>query len=247
MRLSVVIPAYNEANRLPSTLVEIVGYLSDHSQWLPAEILVVDDGSTDDTAPVVNRAETADGVTVTCMVHSHNRGKGAAVRTGFAASRGSSILLCDADLATPIEELELLARAFTGGAAIGSRAIDRSRIERPQPRYRDLMGRVFNLAVRTLAVRGIRDSQCGFKLFDGDLGRRIAAVQRIDGFAFDVEILLLVRTWGREVREVPVRWRHVDESRVRAVTHSADMLLDLIRIGCWRVTGRIGREPSDAR
>jgi len=247
MRLSVVIPAYNEANRLPSTLVEIVRYLSDHSQWLPAEILVVDDGSRDETAAVVNRAETADGVTLNCLVHSHNRGKGAAVRTGFAASRGSFILLCDADLATPIGELEHLAKGCAGGAAIGSRAIDRSRIERPQPRYRDLMGRVFNLAVQTLAVRGIRDSQCGFKLFDGDLGRRIAAVQRIDGFAFDVEILLLARAWGREVQEVPVRWRHVDESRVQAVTHSADMLIDLMRIGWWRVTGRIGREPSDAQ
>jgi glycosyltransferase involved in cell wall biosynthesis len=247
MRLSVVIPAYNEAKRLPSTLVGIVRYLSDHSQWLPAEILVVDDGSRDETAAVVNRTESADGITLTCLVHSQNRGTGAAVRTGFAASRGGSILLCDADLATPIEELERLAQAFTGGAAIGSRAIDRSRIERRQPRYRDLMGRVFNLAVRTLAVRGIRDSQCGFKLFDGDLGRKIAAVQRIDGFAFDVEMLLLVRAWGREVQEVPVRWRHVDESRVQAVSHSADMMIDLIRIGWWRASGRVGREPTEPR
>jgi len=247
MRLSVVIPAYNEVNRLPSTLVEIVRFLDGRSRWLPAEILVVDDGSSDGTAAVVNRAETVDNITLTCLIHDRNRGKGAAVRTGFAASRGAAILLCDADLATPIEELDRLAACFAGSAAIGSRAIDRSRIERRQPRYRDLMGRVFNLAVRTLAVSGIRDSQCGFKLFDGDLGRRIAAVQRIDGFAFDVEMLLLVRVWGGEVQEVPVRWRHVDESRVQAVTHSADMLLDLLRIGWWRATGRIGRLPADAR
>ncbi len=109
------------------------------------------------------------------------------------------------------------------------------------------MGRVFNLAVRTLAVHGILDTQCGFKLFDGDLGRRIAAVQQIDGFAFDVEILLLVRAWGREVREVPVRWRHVEESRVQPVAHSADMFIDLVRIAWWRCTGRIGRDAPARR
>ncbi len=247
MRLSVVIPAYNEANRLPPTLVEIVRYLSDHPRWMPAEILVVDDGSRDSTAAVVRNTATRAGITIECLVHGRNLGKGAAVRTGFAAARGDAILLCDADLATPIEELDELGRNFTAGAVIGSRAIDRSRIESPQPRYRDLMGRVFNLAVRTLAVPGIRDTQCGFKLFDGDLGRRIAAVQRIDGFAFDVEILLLVRAWDREVREVPVRWRHIEESRVQPVAHSADMFIDLMRIAWWRCTGRIGRDAPARR
>lgn len=244
MRLSVVIPAYNEARRLPSTLVEIVRYLSANPTWLPAEILVVDDGSRDETAAVVRRSAGADGVTLECLIHNRNRGKGAAVRTGFAAARGAAILLCDADLATPIEELEALGRKLNGGAAIGSRAIDRSRIERRQPRYRDLMGRVFNLAVQILAVPGIRDTQCGFKLFDGDLGRRIAAAQRLDGFAFDVEILVLVRTWGHGLHEVPVRWRHMDESRVRPVTHSVDMFLDLLRVGWWRFSGRIGRPAA---
>ena len=241
MRLSVVIPAFNEASRLPSTLVEIVRYLSENPKWLPAEVLVVDDGSRDETAAVVRRSAGADGIAINCLTHNHNRGKGAAVRTGFAAARGRAILLCDADLATPIEELDILDRNLTDGAAIGSRAIDRSRIERPQPRYRDLMGRVFNVAVQSLAVPGIRDTQCGFKLFNGDLGRRLAAVQRLDGFAFDVEILLLVRTWGNEVREVSVRWRHMDESRVQPVAHSFDMFIDLLRIGWWRFSGRIGR------
>ena len=247
MRLSVVIPAYNEAKRLPPTLVEIVRYLSDHPRWMPAEILVVDDGSRDSTAAVVRNTATREGITIECLVHGRNLGKGAAVRTGFAAARGDAILLCDADLATPIEELDELRRNFTDGATIGSRAIDRSRIEKPQPCYRDLMGRVFNLAVRTLAVHGILDTQCGFKLFDGDLGRRIAAVQQIDGFAFDVEFLLLVRAWGREVREVPVRWRHIEESRVQPVAHSADMFIDLVRIAWWRCTGRIGRDAPARR
>jgi len=236
MRLSVVIPSYNEARRLPSTLVEVVGFLESHPTWLPAEILVVDDGSRDQTAKVAAAADLAAGVTLRCLVHDRNRGKGAAVRTGFAAAQGEVILLCDADMATPIEEIEALNESFTGGVAIGSRAVDRSRIEQRQPRYRDLMGRTFNLVVRLLAVPGLGDTQCGFKLFDGELGRSLAAVQRIDGFAFDVELLLMARAWGRDIREVPVRWRHVEESRVQPLTHSAEMFADLLRIGWWRLT-----------
>ncbi len=243
MRLSIVIPAFNEALRLPSTLEAIIRYLNDHPRWLPVEVVVVDDGSVDETAAVVN---TIDGgrVTLRCLVHQQNRGKGAAVRTGFSAAVGEKILLCDADLATPIEELEKLDRNFSNGVAIGSRAVDRSLIEHAQPRYRDLMGRVFNLAVQTLAVRGIRDTQCGFKLFDGELGRALAAHQRIDGFAFDVELLLLAQARGRCVHEIPVRWQHVAESRVQPVIHSADMFLDLLRIGWWRCSGQIGKKPA---
>jgi len=240
MRLSVVIPSYNEARRLPSTLVEIVGFLESHPGWLPAEILVVDDGSRDQTASVAGAAALAADITLRCLVHDRNMGKGAAVRTGFGAAQGDVILLCDADMATPIEEIEALNESFTGGVAIGSRALDRSRIEQRQPRYRDLMGRTFNLAVQLLAVPGLGDTQCGFKLFDGDLGRRLAAEQRIDGFAFDVELLFLARAWGKEIREIPVRWRHVEESRVQPLAHSADMFADLLRIGWWRLTSQTG-------
>jgi dolichyl-phosphate beta-glucosyltransferase len=241
MRLSVVIPAFNEALRLPSTLTEIIRFLDGHPRWSPAEIVVVDDGSDDDTAAVVDSTVGGPGITLRCLRHTTNRGKGAAVRTGFQAAHGRSILLCDADLATPIEELDELDRHQGSGAAIGSRAVDRRRIERRQPLYRDLMGRVFNLAVQIVALPGIRDTQCGFKLFEGDLGRRLAELQRIDGFAFDVELLLLTRTQGREIRELGVRWRHVNESRVQPLTHSADMFIDLLRIGWWRCTGQIGR------
>jgi dolichyl-phosphate beta-glucosyltransferase len=241
MRLSVVVPSYNEASRLPSTLVEIVGFLTGHPRWLPAEILVVDDGSSDGTAAIAQNTALADSITLRCLIHDRNRGKGAAVRTGFGAACGDAILLCDADMSTPIEEVEALGEALAGGIAIGSRAIDRSRIERPQPRYRDFMGRTFNLAVQLLAVPGLRDTQCGFKLFDGDLGRSLAAAQKVDGFAFDVELLFLARSWGVEIHEIPVRWRHVEESRVQPVRHSADMFVDLLRIGWWRLTGTTRR------
>lgn len=245
MRLSIVVPAYNEARRLGPTIEEIIAYLEGGGAgWQPAEILVVDDGSHDGTQAVVGEVGAPDGIEVTCLVHPENRGKGAAVRTGFGASRGELILLSDADLATPVEELDRLARTATGGMVIGSRAVDRSRIEQPQPWYRDLMGRTFNLAVRLLAVGGIQDTQCGFKLVGGDLGRRLAAVQRIDGFAFDVELLTLCRAWGEEVAEIPVRWRHVEESRVQPVTHSLEMLGDLLRIGWWRLSGRLAKDPD---
>jgi len=238
MQLSVVIPAYNEARRLPSTLKEVVRFLSDHPRWLPAEIVIVDDGSSDETSAVAAAAMPADGVSIRCLSQDANRGKGAAVRRGLAASRGRNILLSDADMATPISEIDALANATDRGVAVGSRALDRARIESPQPLYRDLMGRVFNLAVRVFAIGGVADTQCGFKLFDGDLGRALAAVQRIDGFAFDVELLVWARSWGHPILEVPVRWRHVEESRVQPLAHSADMFIDLLRIFWWRITGR---------
>jgi dolichyl-phosphate beta-glucosyltransferase len=245
MRLSIVIPAYNEARRLGPTLEGIIAYLEgDGANWRPTEILVVDDGSHDGTKAVVGETTAPDGIEINCLVHPENRGKGAAVRTGFSASKGELILLCDADLATPIAELDRLAPAATGGMVIGSRAVDRSRIEQAQPWYRDLMGRTFNLAVRLLAVSGIHDTQCGFKLVDGGLGRRLAAVQQIDGFAYDVELLTLCRAWGDEVTEIPVRWRHVEESRVQPVAHSMEMLGDLLRVGWWRLSGRLADDPD---
>lgn len=239
MRLSIVIPAYDEALRLPPTLVEITRYLSGHPRWLPAEILVVDDGSRDGTAEVIRDLVTPDGISLRVLIHPENQGKGAAVRTGFAAARGEATLLCDADLSTPIEELDNLAGDPAGDIVIASRALDRDRIEERQPWYRDLMGRVFNLMVQLLAVPGIHDTQCGFKLIPGELGRRLAANQKIDGFAFDVELLARARAWGVPIREVAARWRHMDESRVQPVVHSANMFADLLRISWWRLTGQL--------
>lgn len=247
-RLSVVIPALNEASRLPPSLRAVAGYLVGNPQWMPAEIVVVDDGSGDGTAVAARAVNMVDGIDMQVFVHSENRGKGAAVRTGFAASTGEMVLLSDADLATPIEELDVLAKGIPKrGVAIGSRAVDRGLITSRQPRYRDLMGRMFNLVVRLLVFRGISDTQCGFKLFSGELARALAGVQRIEGFAYDVEHLVLAHSWGRPIREIAVRWHHVEASRVAPIRHSSQMIRDLVRIWWWRAAGRLAPPPEDGR
>jgi dolichyl-phosphate beta-glucosyltransferase len=245
-RLTVVVPAFNEANRLPESLRQIADHLRRQSHWLPAEVIVVDDGSVDGTAPAASTVPMVDDVRLEVAAHDRNRGKGAAVRTGFERSVGDRLLLCDADLASPIDQLEVLRRsADARSVVIGSRALDRSLIAIRQPSYRDMMGRTFNLAVQTLALPGIQDTQCGFKLFPGALGRALARVQRIDGFAFDVELLLLAQRWGFRLREVPVVWRHVEASRVQAVQHSTQMLGELVGLWLRRLRGRLPARPHD--
>ena len=246
-RLSIVVPALDEAGRLPASLERIAAFLAASPHWLPAEVIVVDDGSSDDTAAAAGRIRPRRGVAVRVLRHDANRGKGAATRTGMLASAGGSVLVTDADLASPIEELETLAAASgPGRVVIGSRALDRRLIAIRQPWYRDLMGRSFNLLVRTLAIPGVRDTQCGFKLFPRDTAHSLAAAQRLDGFAFDVELLVLARHWGLEVVEIPVRWRHVEASRVAPGRHSAQMLRDLLRIAWWRASAQLPAAPRES-
>ncbi len=245
-RFSVVIPAYNEAARLPRTLERVLAYLAAASPWLPAEVVVVDDGSSDETAKVAAAALRPPQVGLLVLVHPANRGKGAAVRTGFAASRGEQVLLSDADLSSPIAEVEALAAAADGrSVAIGSRAVDRSLILVRQPMYRDLMGRCFNLLARCLRLTAAHDTQCGFKLFPGPLARALAGVQQLDGFSYDVELLLLAQHWGFAVREVPVRWDHADASRVQPLRHSRHMAIDLLRLWWWRTCGKLPPAPPE--
>ncbi len=246
--LSVVIPAYNEHDRLPPSLVRIGEYLADRPRWLPADLIVVDDGSEDRTAEVAARTPLPHDIHLVVLSHEANRGKGAAVRTGFAGSSGRQILLSDADLATPFEELETLAESGPPTSVrIGSRAVNRELIFNPQPRYRDFMGRTFNLMVQTLLLPGIRDTQCGFKLFPGALGRALADAQTIDGFAFDVELMFLARRWGTPVLEIPVRWQHVEASRVQPVRHSAEMFRDLLGLWLRSVRGKMPPAPINGR
>lgn len=244
VELTVVVPAYNEADRLPVSLPALVEGVGANPRRR-VEVIVVDDGSADATAAVTEGLVPPPGVFIRVLRHDRNRGKGAAVRTGFAASRGDRVLVCDADLATPIGELAALeANADDGTVVIGSRAVDRRFITEPQPWYRDLMGRTFNLLVRLLAVPGVHDTQCGFKLYPGGLARALASVQRLDGFAYDVEHLVVARSWGYRVCEIAVQWRHVEASRVHPVRHSAEMLAALLGLGWRRFSGRLPPTPE---
>jgi dolichyl-phosphate beta-glucosyltransferase len=241
----VVIPALNEAVRLPPTLEKIGAYLGQHPDWLPAEIIVVDDGSSDGTAAAAAGVALADGIDLQIAEHASNFGKGAAVRTGFALATGRWALLTDADLSAPIEELPTLARAASRKTVVvGSRAVRRHLIETPQPRHRDFMGRTFNLILRALRLTEIADTQCGFKLFPGDLASALAEVQQLDGFAFDVELLLIARSWGFGLKEVAVRWNHVEASRVLAGKHSMEMFRDTLRLWWWRASGTLAGRPD---
>jgi len=243
--ISIVIPALNEEKRLPATLEAVQEYLSGKEELLPAEILVVDDGSRDRTAELVRKTGSSASLDIRCLQHGETRGKGAAIRTGFAASRGKLVLITDADLSAPIDQLEILLPACSERSiAIGSRAVDRSLIVNPQPLYRDLMGRSFNLLVRMLLLPGLGDTQCGFKLFPGELARALAAAQRVDGFAWDVEYLYLVRHWRFEIRELGVRWAHVEASRVLPGRHSWQMFRDVLKLSLRRILRNFPEAPG---
>ncbi len=227
--LSVVVPAYNESHRLGASLRRMVEYLDGRGE--PWEILVVDDGSTDDTPDQVRRV-TADEPRCRLLQYDCNHGKGYAVRYGMVRAAGDFVLFSDADLATPIEELEQLLSAVRAGSpvAIGSRDIPGAKLERRQSAVRELGGKLFNRCVRLVAVPGIHDTQCGFKMFTRDACRQVFGMCRIDNFSFDVEALYLARRLGLSIAEVPVRWSHQEGSKVRFVRDAWRMLLTLVRI-----------------
>lgn len=225
--LSVVIPAFNEADRLADTVQRVRDHLSARGDRF--EIVVVDDGSRDGTLDVMRSiAESAPDVRVVPL--DRNRGKGRAVREGVAVTRGRRVLITDADLSTPIEELAKLERAIDAGAdiATGSRFAAGARIEVAQPPHRVVMGRVFSVVVQLLLLRGMLDTQCGFKLLRGDVARRVFAGLRIDRFAYDVELLYQCRVQGARIAEVPVRWLHSGRSSVVPLRDSAEMLRDVL-------------------
>jgi dolichyl-phosphate beta-glucosyltransferase len=224
--LSVVVPAYNEASRLPSTLRQLRDWLV--ISRLSHEIVVVDDGSTDGTAEA---ARAAGGESLVLLRHAPNRGKGYAVRRGMVAATGARRLMTDADLSTPIEELPKLMAELDRGfdVAIGSRAVRGSRIEVHQPFYREAMGRTFNALVQVLLLPGLHDTQCGFKLFTARAAEAAFSPGRLDGFSFDVEALCAARKRGLRIAEVPVVWRNDPRSRV-SLGGGGAAFLDLLRI-----------------
>ena len=226
--LSIVIPAYNEAARIGPTLDATRAWLDEHA--LAAEVIVVDDGSDDDTPRIALDQAAADR-RVRLLRLGTNRGKGAAVRAGVLDSHGDRVLFMDADLATPLDEILHLTRALDDGAdiAIASRALPESRILTRQHVLRETMGKTFNLMVRTLASVDFHDTQCGFKLFSRRAADALFREARIDRFAFDVELLLLARGRFRVV-EVPVAWRHVEQSKVSPIRDAARMAWDLARL-----------------
>jgi dolichyl-phosphate beta-glucosyltransferase len=234
--LTVVIPAFNEAERLPRTMLRIQEYLG--ARGIDHELLVVDDGSSDDTASVARAA----GQAVRVLRHMPNRGKGYAVRQGMLAARGERRLMTDADLSTPIEDLPLLIAALDAGSdiAIGSRAVPGARVEVHQPAPREAMGRLFNRLVQAFVLPGLHDTQCGFKLFEANAAETAFRRCRLDGFAFDVEALFVARRRGLRIAEVGVTWRNDAASRVGLV-RGGIAFLDLLRI---RLFGRFGAYGS---
>lgn len=230
-------PAFDEEARLPAALARMREHYGEQAySW---EIVVVSDGSTDGTNAYVEGV-SAEEPRVKLLAYSPNRGKGHAVRTGMLAAEGDLLLFCDADGATPQEETAKLLRAINAGAdvAIGSRPLKESALEVRQPWYRELAGRAFNKAVQILGIRGIDDTQCGFKIFRRDVGRDVFARCKTDGFGFDFEALMIARDLGYEIAEVPVRWRHQEGSKVSLVRDGVRMLRDLIRL---RMAGRAKR------
>lgn len=228
--LTIVMPAYNEEARLPATLVAVQAWMDTCD--FDVELLVVNDGSRDRTSEVVSSAHAGDP-RIRLLEMPQNRGKGAAVRAGVLASSKDWVLISDADLSTPIEEAERLAAAAVArlvAVAIGSRDVEDSDIVHHQPWYREAMGRTFNRVVQTLAVPGIRDTQCGFKLLRADAAKAVFERATVDGFAFDVELLVLARKLGYEIAEVGVRWRNDERSTVDPIRDSARMFVDVVRI-----------------
>lgn len=238
--VSVIVPAYDEARRIERMLGEAVSYFRARSRSV--EILVVDDGSQDDTSAVV-RGVARSAPEVRLIRLAQNHGKGYAVRTGMVNASGARVLFADADGATPMLEIERLDQALDQGAdvAVGSRAFIHAGVQVKRKWYRHVMGRTFHGMVAMLSVRGVRDTQCGFKLFRGSVAHDLFSRMRMTGFSFDVEVLLMAQRRGYRIAEVPVNWVHQPGSKVRIVRDSLRMSRDLLAIRANSMRGEYDR------
>ncbi len=234
--VSVVIPAFNEASRIGDSVRKIIAFLD--GMPFSSEVIVVDDGSADDTSKIVKQIDSR---RLRVIRNGVNHGKGYSVRQGVLNSRGKYVLFTDADLSAPIEELsKLLDVATREGAAIviGSRAVDRRYIEKHQTRYRELGGIFFNWTVRILLGLHIKDTQCGFKLFQLEPTRTLFEKQTTLGFGFDPELLFVAARRGLTIREVPVRWSHAEGSKLNPIRDGLRMFSDLVRIRWNYIIGK---------
>lgn len=232
LQLSVVIPAYNEERRLPPTVIDMIDFLEGRGDHY--EIIIVNDGSTDNTSKMVRKIQRL-SPHVFLIEQPRNGGKGLAVRTGVLAARGELILMADADGATPFQEIIRLERALVAGAdvAIGSRALSSQETAIKTSFHRRAMGRIFNGLVNLLLVPGIADTQCGFKMFTHKAAKFLFERLRSERFSFDVELLMIACKAGMQTKEVPVNWHNIPESKISLVKDSLMMFLDLLKFRFW--------------
>ncbi len=245
---SIVLPAFNEGERISATLEKILAQ-AQRSGW-QVEIIVVNDGSTDNTAHIV-REYAIKHTGLRLIENPGNRGKGYSVRNGMLHAHGDVLLFSDADLSSPIAEAEKLFAAIAGGAdiAIGSRWVDAKLQVRRQPVYRQIFGRIFNLALRFILGLNFKDTQCGFKVFTRRAAQNIFPLQKIERWGFDPELLYLARKQGMKVQEIPVAWSHREGTRINPFRDGMRMLGELLTIR-WNdmngkyTAGRVAAEPS---
>lgn len=231
--LTIVIPAYNEARRLPDSLAQVATFVEN--QTYPIEVIVVNNNSTDET-PDISQAFASEHAYARAL-DEPRQGKGAAVRTGMLAGTGDYLFICDADFSMPVEEISKFMPPNLNGydVAIASREIEGSK-RIGEPEYRHLMGRVYNLIVRILAIPRIHDTQCGFKSFRREVAHTVFPLQTIDGWGFDVEVLFIALQHGFKLEEVPITWYYMPQSRISPLRDSISMFLEVlkVRINGWR-------------
>lgn len=239
---SIVIPAYNESARIRATLDRVLAFVRQR-QW-DAEILVVNDGSRDDTAQIVEQY-AAEHPMLRLLHNPGNRGKGYSIRNGMLHASGEILLFSDADLSSPIEEADKLFAALHNGAdiAIGSRWLRAELQTQRQSLHRQLLGRVFNLALRLVLGLPYHDTQCGFKAFTRRAADAIFPLQRIEGWGFDPEILFLARKFGMKIEEVPVQWAHSGDTRIHPVRDGIRMFMEMLKIRWYSLTGKYDAAP----
>lgn len=236
-RYSLVIPAFNERQRIAASLDKVLAHISE--QGWSAELVVVNDGSRDDTADIVRRYAQRNPC-VRLLENPGNRGKGYSVRNGMLHAQGEILVFSDADLSSPIYEMGKLCAALDGGAdvAIGSRWMRPELQTERQPLYRQLFGRVFNLLLRGLLGLKFKDTQCGLKAFTRSAAQQIFPRQRIERWGFDPELLFLARRLGLRVAEVPVEWAHDDRSKINPLVDGLKMFAEILRIRWYALSGR---------